>query len=64
MIMIPPVIGGQVGGLGGVGWHMHTEVYGMIGYPGPAVGHWEFCPLCCDSLCGKESEREWMCVHA
>ena len=33
---------GQVGGEwegwnGGLGWHMHTEVYGTIGQQGPAI---------------------------
>ena len=36
-------------------WHMHTEVYGMIGQWGPAR---ELYPIICDNLYGKESERE------
>ena len=64
---------GQVGGFGlGVWhWHMHTEVFGIIGqwgpavehkelYPiwGPAVEHRELYPPFWDNLCGKGIERE------
>ena len=41
------------------GWHMHLEVYGMMGQQGPAVQHRELYPVFCDGLCG----REWMCGH-
>ena len=30
-------LGGGEDGLGVWDWHMHTEVYGMIGQQGPAV---------------------------
>lgn len=41
---------------------MDTEVNGMIGQRGPAVGHRECYPVFCDPLCGK---RIWkrMDVH-
>ena len=45
-------------------WHIHTEVYGMIGQWGPAVEHRELYPIFCVMICvGKESERDWMCVY-
>ena len=34
-------VGGGWDGLGGWDWHMHTEVYGMIGQWGPGVEHRE-----------------------
>ena len=40
-------------GLGVWDWHMHTELYGMIGQQGPAVEHREPYPIFCDHLCGK-----------
>ena len=29
-------------------WHIHTEVYGMIGQLGPAVEHREHYPIFCE----------------
>ena len=34
-------------------WHVHTEIYGMIGQWGPAGQHREPYPIFCDNLCGK-----------
>ena len=34
---LPKGPGGGRNGLGGWDWHMHTEVYGMIGQWGPAI---------------------------
>ena len=48
--------GGREGGMDGLGawdWHMHTEVYGMIGQRGPAIQHKELYPIFHDNLCGK-----------
>ena len=48
--------GGREGGMDGLGawdWHMHTEVYGMIGRWGPAIQHKELYPIFHDNLCGK-----------
>jgi len=42
---------GSRGGRDGLGvwdWHMHTEVYGMIGQWGPVF---------CDNLCGKTTQK-------
>ena len=47
-------------GLGVWDWHIHTEVYGIIGLQGPAVSHRELYAIFC---VGEESEKEWMCVH-
>ena len=50
-------------GLGVWDWHVHMEVYGMIGQWGPAVQHREFYPIFCDNLCGKRmQERMDMCT--
>ena len=60
---------GQVGeggryGQGNWDWHIHTEVYRMIGQQGPAVQHRELYPVFCDNLCGKRiSAREWIYVN-
>ena len=35
------------------GWHMHTEVCGMIGQWGPEKQHREHYPIFYDNLCGK-----------
>ena len=32
-------------------WHMHTEVYAMIGQLGPPVQHRELYLIFCDHLC-------------
>lgn len=40
-----------------------TEVWGVIGQRGPAVSHRELDREFYNHLDGKESEREWMCVH-
>ena len=56
---------GQVGdrrdGLGVWDWHMHTEVYGMIGQQGPAVEQRTTQYSVIISV-GKEYETEGMCV--
>ena len=41
------------GWTGAQNWHIHTDVYGMIGQWGPAVQHREFHPIFCDNLCGR-----------
>ena len=41
------------GGLGVWDWHMHTEVYEMIGQWGPSVEHRELYQIFCDNQCGK-----------
>ena len=44
-------------------WHMHTEVYVMIGQEGPAVYSTDiYTQYSVIIYVGKESEREWMCV--
>lgn len=45
-------------GLGFWNWHMHTEVYGMIDHPGPAIHHREFYPYSVIVYVVKESERQ------
>ena len=37
-------------------WHMHTEVFGVIGQQGPVIQNRELYPSLCDDLCGK---RVW-----
>lgn len=56
------VVGGE-DELGVWGWHVHTEVPRMIGQRGPAALHRELCPILLIICVGKDSEREWMCVH-
>ena len=51
-LRLPRRTGGEVG-LGVWDWHMHTEVYGVIGQQKPAVKHRELYPVFCDYLCGK-----------
>ena len=34
-------------------WHMHTQVYGVIGQWGPALWHRELYPVFCDDLYGQ-----------
>ena len=45
-------------------WYMYTEVYGMTGQQGPAIystgNSTQYSVI---TYMGKESEREWMCVH-
>ena len=36
-----------------------ATVHGMTGQRGPALQHRELYPI----YVGKESEREWMCIH-
>jgi len=52
-------VGGDGGrdGLGVWDWHMHTEVYEMIGHQGPAVQYRELYPIFCDHLCGKRIQK-------
>ena len=52
--------GGGRDGLGAWDWHMHTEVYGMIGQWGPAIQHKELYPIFHDNLCGK---RIWKRIN-
>ena len=48
---------GQVGrgrdGLGIWDWHMHTDIYRMIGQQGPVIQHREVYPIFYDNLCGQ-----------
>ena len=60
---------GQVGRerdeLGVWDWHMHTEVYEMIGQWGPAAEHRELYPIFCDNLCGRRIWKRmdvWTCI--
>ena len=48
-------VGGR-GGLGGWDWHMHPEVYGMIGQWGPAAWHRDLYPIFCNIYVVKESK--------
>ena len=64
-LWLPKGTGGEGrNGLGVWDWHMHTDVYGTTGQQGPAVYSTEnSTKYSVKAYMGKESEREWMCVH-
>ena len=42
---------------------MHTEVYGLIDQRDLLNSTGNSTQIFYDNLCGKDFEREWMCVH-
>ena len=53
---------GQVGGRDGLevwDWHIYTTIYRMTVQKRSAVWHGERCPIFCENLCAKESEKNW-----
>ena len=44
-------------------WHMHTEVYGIIGQQGLLYSTNNSTQYYVIIYVGKESEREWICVY-
>ena len=55
---------GRRDGLGVWDWHMHTDIYGMIGQWGLLYSTGNSTQYSVLIYVGKESEREWICVHA
>ena len=68
ILWLPKGTGGWENGLGIWDQHIHTVVYGMIGQWVSAIYHRELYLVFCEKtmrrmVIGKESEREWICVH-